>query len=129
MSSPNPPEIQEMVALFDAEKFAEALEKVEAFLPANQDLAMAWYFKAECLSKLSRYAEAIPCYEKVIAGGGKRRGDALLAKGLAEWNSGARETGVATLDSVLDDAALGEDVRDRASKLLGIMAMAQPPPK
>jgi tetratricopeptide (TPR) repeat protein len=121
---PNPPEIEAMVQLFDAGRFEDALARVEPFLASQPAVSMAWRFKAECLAKLARYAEAIPCFTKAEELGGRGGADAALLKATAEWNAGRWADARATLERVVanEGGRFAEDVVERASQLRSIMA-------
>jgi tetratricopeptide (TPR) repeat protein len=120
----NPPEIEAMLALFDNERFEEALAKVDAFLVTRSDVAMAWRFKGECLANLKRYEEAIAPYAKAAEMGGRVAVEAKLSKATAEWNAGKHDDARATLTAVLDEGeAHEESVLARASQMLGLMSM------
>src|SRR5436309_3349264 len=57
-------------ALFDAQRYAEAAQKLDAFLAANPKHARAGAAAlalGRCRAELKQYAQAIPAYEKAIA--------------------------------------------------------------
>ena len=58
-------------ALFDAKKYTEAAQKLDAFLAANPKhpkAATAAFVLGRCRAELKQYAQAVPAYEKAIAG-------------------------------------------------------------
>jgi len=58
-------------ALFDAKKYAEAAQKLDAFLAENPKHAKAptaAFVLGRCRAELKQYAQAVPAYEKAIAG-------------------------------------------------------------
>jgi len=57
-------------ALFDVKKYADAAQRLEAFLTANPKhpkVAAAALTQARCYAELKQYTKAIPAYEKAIA--------------------------------------------------------------
>jgi tetratricopeptide (TPR) repeat protein len=124
----NPPQIQEMVRLLGEERYAEALAKVDELLVGQPGLAMAWRFKSECLMKLQRYEEAIPCLEKCEALGGRAGEDAAIKRATAEWNAGRPAEARATLEAVVDNegAKYSEDTVEIAKALRSAMEAKAP---
>ncbi len=58
-------------ALFDAKKYAEAAQKLDAFLaenPKHARASTAAFVLGRCRAELKQYAQAVPAYEKAIAG-------------------------------------------------------------
>ncbi len=58
-------------ALFDAKKYTEAAQKLDAFLAANPKhpkAPTAAFVLGRCRAELKQYAQAVPAYEKAIAG-------------------------------------------------------------
>ncbi len=58
-------------ALFDAKKYPEAAQKLDAFLAANPKhpkAPTAAFVLGRCRAELKQYAQAVPAYEKAIAG-------------------------------------------------------------
>lgn len=58
-------------ALFDAKKYAEAAQKLDAFLadnPKHPKAPTAAFVLGRCRAELKQYTQAVPAYEKAIAG-------------------------------------------------------------
>jgi TolA-binding protein len=58
-------------ALFDAKKYTEAAQKLDAFLadnPRHPKAPTAAFVLGRCRAELKQYAQAVPAYEKAIAG-------------------------------------------------------------
>jgi TolA-binding protein len=57
-------------ALFDAKRYADAAQRLEAFLTANPKHAkfgVAAFTQARCYAELKQYPKAVPAYEKAVA--------------------------------------------------------------
>lgn len=57
-------------ALFDARKYADAAQRLEAFLTANPKhpkAGVAAFTQARCYVELKQYPKAVPAYEKAVA--------------------------------------------------------------
>ena len=115
------PEVEEMLALYEGEHYAEALAKVDEFLVSFPNAARPWRFKAECLMKLDRFDEAIVCLDKLVSLGGAPAEGSELLRAVCHYNSFRYDEARLILATVASAPDQTPEIMSQVEHLMGLM--------